>query len=121
MLTHPVMTTDSADSTARIFGEAAISCAATVASLVTKALASVLVTLAPLVGFAERQYIAGVLVSVSSNAVAWIIDPRHFKPATAMPRVGVPSADALDIAAYLYTSGDPKRIESLQRPAELHR
>jgi mono/diheme cytochrome c family protein len=75
----------------------------------------------PLVGFAERQYIAGVLVNVPSNAVAWIMNPRQFKPTTAMPNLGVASADAFDIAAYLYTSGDPKRIETLRQPAAVHR
>jgi mono/diheme cytochrome c family protein len=74
-----------------------------------------------LVGFAERQYIAGILVNVPSNAVAWIMNPRRYKPATAMPNLGVPSAEAFDIAAYLYTSGDPKRIEALRNPAALHR
>jgi len=74
----------------------------------------------PLVGFAERQYIAGVLVNVPSNAVEWITNPKKFKPATAMPIIGVTSADALDIAAYLYTSGDSKRIEALRHPAALH-
>jgi len=75
----------------------------------------------PLVGFAERQYIAGVLVNMPSKAVAWIMNPRQFKPATAMPNLGVTSADAFDIAAWLYASGDPKRIEALRSPAELHR
>ncbi len=75
----------------------------------------------PLAGFAERQYIAGVLVNVPSKAVAWIVNPRQFKPATAMPNLGVTSADAFDIAAWLYTSGDPKRINALRNPAELHR
>ena len=75
----------------------------------------------PLVGFAERQYIAGVLVNTPSNAVRWIVNPKQFKSATAMPKIGVTSADAFDIAAYLYTSGDQKRIEALRRPEELHR
>ena len=74
-----------------------------------------------LVGFAERQYIAGVLVNVPSKAVAWIMNPRQFKAATAMPNVGVTPADAFDIVACLYTSGDPKRIKALRRPAGVHR
>ena len=53
--------------------------------------------------------------------MAWIMDPKGFKPTTAMPNLGVPAADALDIAVYLYTSGDPKRIEALRHPAALHR
>lgn len=75
----------------------------------------------PLVGFAERQYIAGMLVNVPSKAVAWIMNPKRFKPATAMPNLGVTSGDAFDIAAWLYTSGDPKRINALRHPEELHR
>jgi len=75
----------------------------------------------PLVGFAERQYIAGKLVNVPSNAVEWIMNPKKFKSDTAMPKLGVPSADAFDIAAYLYTSGDPRRIQGLRRPEALHR
>jgi mono/diheme cytochrome c family protein len=74
----------------------------------------------PLVGFAERQYIAGILVNAPSNAVAWIMNPKRFKP-TAMPDLGLPAADAFDIAAYLYTSGEAKRIEALRHPAALHR
>ncbi len=71
----------------------------------------------PLVGFAERQYLAGVLVNVPANAAAWIMNPKQFKPGTAMPNVGVSSDDAFDIAAYLYTSGDRRRIEALRRAA----
>jgi mono/diheme cytochrome c family protein len=74
-----------------------------------------------LVGFAERQYIAGILVNAPSNTVAWIMNPRQYKPATAMPNLGVSPADAFDIVAYLYTSGDPRRIEALRNPATLHR
>ena len=74
-----------------------------------------------LVGFAERQYLAGLLVNAPSNTVAWIMHPRQYKPATAMPDLGVPSSDAFDIAAYLYTSGAPRRIAALRNPATLHR
>lgn len=74
----------------------------------------------PLVGFAERQYIAGILVNVPSKAVAWIMNPKQYKPHTAMPNLGVPSPDAFDIAAYLYTFGGPKRIRALRHPEELH-
>ena len=74
-----------------------------------------------LAGFGERQYIAGVLVNVPSKAVAWIMNPKQFKPATAMPNLGVPSTDAVDITAFLYNSGDPKRLEALRNPVGLHR
>jgi cytochrome c1 len=62
-----------------------------------------------------------VLVNEPSNVAAWIMNPRQFKPVTAMPILGVSSTDAFDIAAYLYTSGDSKRIEALRQPAGLHR
>jgi|SRR5579871_426381 len=75
----------------------------------------------PLGGFAERQYIAGMLVNAPSNAVAWIMNPRQFKPATAMPNLGVSSADASDMVAYLYISGDRSRMEALRHPGALHR
>ena len=74
-----------------------------------------------LVGFAERQYIAGILVNAPSNAVAWIMNPGRYTPGTAMPDLGVSSADAFDITAYLYTSGDSNRVEALRNPARLHR
>ncbi len=64
----------------------------------------------PLTQFAERQYIAGFLVNVPSNAAAWIRDPQRFKPKTAMPNLNVQPAEALDMVAYLYTLGSSKRL-----------
>ena len=75
----------------------------------------------PMETFAERQYVAGILVNVPANAVAWITNPKRFKPATVMPNLGVSERDAFDIAAYLYTFGQPRRIETLRKPGELHR
>ncbi len=69
----------------------------------------------PLTGFAERQYIAGSLVNVPSNAVAWITNPQQFKPQTAMPNLNVQPADAVHITAYLYTSGSSERLTALAR------
>ena len=57
----------------------------------------------PLAGLANRVYIAGVLPNVPENLMAWIEDPRSASPKTAMPDVGVTSADARHIAAYLYS------------------
>ncbi|HLH01017.1 MAG TPA: c-type cytochrome [Bryobacteraceae bacterium] len=68
----------------------------------------------PLADFAERQYIAGLLVNLPTNTMNWIRDPQRFKPKTAMPNLGVKAEDARDIAAYLYTLGGPQRIETLQ-------
>lgn len=69
----------------------------------------------PLTGFAERQYIAGSLVNLPTNAMQWIMDPKKYKPNTAMPKLGVKSRDAVDIVAYLYSLGSPKRINALQQ------
>jgi mono/diheme cytochrome c family protein len=69
----------------------------------------------PLTKFAERQYVAGSLVNVPSNAVAWISNPKQFKPQTAMPNLNVQPAEALDITAYLYTSGSSDRLTALER------
>ncbi len=71
----------------------------------------------PLSNFAERQYIAGVLVNAPANLVPWIANPKRFKPATAMPNVGVQPSEAVHMAAYLYTLGSPKRMVTLKRAA----
>jgi cytochrome c1 len=34
---------------------------------------------------------------------AWLRDPPAIDPATAMPNLGLSEAEALDVAAYLYT------------------
>lgn len=57
----------------------------------------------PLTGLANRMYIAGVLPNMPQNLMTWIQDPKGVAPQTAMPDVGVTSADARDIAAYLYS------------------
>ena len=57
----------------------------------------------PLDGIAERSYVAGVLPNTPDNLVQWIMAPRAVDPKTAMPNLGVRTADARDIAAYLYT------------------
>ena len=71
----------------------------------------------PLTALAERQYIAGSLVNVPTNMVAWIVNPQQLKPQTAMPNLNVRSEEALHMTAYLYTSGSAKRLEALQRTA----
>ena len=68
-----------------------------------------------LTGFAERQYIAGSLVNVPTNAMNWIMNPQKYKPDAAMPKLDVKLREAADIAAYLYTLGSRKRIEALRR------
>jgi len=69
----------------------------------------------PLTAWAERQYIAGILVNVPANLVAWIVNPQQFKPQTAMPNLNVGSEEALHMTAYLNTLGSAKRLEALQR------
>ena len=56
-----------------------------------------------LAGFASRAYVGGVLTNTPEHVVAWIRDPRAHSPRTAMPRLGVPEADARQMTAYLYT------------------
>ena len=57
----------------------------------------------PLAALGLRQYIAGQLVNTPENLVRWIADPQSIEPGTVMPDVGVSPAEALDMAAYLYT------------------
>lgn len=64
---------------------------------------------APLTSWAERHYIAGTLLNTPENLVAWISDPQRVEPGTAMPNLGVPQQEALDIAAYLFTLGSIPR------------
>ncbi|MBV9296961.1 MAG: c-type cytochrome [Acidobacteriaceae bacterium] len=75
----------------------------------------------PLTDYAERQYIAGLLVNVPANTVAWITNPKRFKADTAMPNLNVQPAQALDMAAYLYTLGSPRRLTVLERIVAGHR
>ena len=56
----------------------------------------------PLVHMAQRGYIAGVLPNTPENMVRWLRDPPAVDPRTAMPNLGLSSAEAADIAAYLY-------------------
>lgn len=59
----------------------------------------------PLTDFGRRQYIAGRLVNDPENLVAWILDPQAIDSATAMPTLGLDTAQARDAAAYLLTLG----------------
>jgi len=54
-------------------------------------------------GIIARAYIAGRLPNTPDNLVKWIEDPRAVDPGTAMPNTGVTTAQARDIASYLYT------------------
>lgn len=57
----------------------------------------------PLIWFAKRTYIGGVLPNSPPNLVRWLLDPKAVDPLTAMPDLGLNDQQARDIAAYLYT------------------
>jgi cytochrome c len=51
----------------------------------------------------QRSYLAGTLQNSPENLVHWIRHPQQIHPGTAMPEMGVTSADAARIAAFLQT------------------
>jgi cytochrome c len=53
-------------------------------------------------GFRDQMYIGGVLPNVPENLVAWIQNPPHFNPRTAMPNLHVTEEEARAIAIYIY-------------------
>lgn len=57
----------------------------------------------PLRGFAKRGLIAGRLPNQPDTLVAWLRDAPSLAPDTAMPATDLTSAQARDVAAYLYT------------------
>lgn len=57
----------------------------------------------PLEHIASRMYLAGHLPNTPENLMRWIQHPQQIDPKTVMPDMGVSSAEARDIAAYLYT------------------
>lgn len=61
----------------------------------------------PLDHWAERHFIAGALINTPDNLVRFIADPQAVEPGTVMPNLGVSPQEALDMAAYLFTLGDP--------------
>jgi cytochrome c1 len=64
----------------------------------------------PLYYIANRTIIAGQLPNTPENLTRWIQHPRSVEPKTAMPELGVSSAEAYDIAAYLYTVRGEERL-----------
>jgi cytochrome c2 len=54
-----------------------------------------------LAGLAQRSYLAGTLQNTRENLVHWIQHPQQLHPGTAMPEMGVTSADAVRIATFL--------------------
>ncbi len=59
----------------------------------------------PLVDYAGRKLLAGILPNTPRNLVPWLIDPSAIDPQTGMPPVGLTETEARHIAAYLYTLG----------------
>jgi cytochrome c len=57
----------------------------------------------PLDDWADRWYIAGRLINEPPELIRWIQAPQSIDPGNAMPDMGVPTDDAEDIAAHLYT------------------
>ena len=56
-----------------------------------------------LAGIQDRWSIAGRLPNTPANLVRWIMHPQEVDPGTLMPDLGVPTQQARDIAAYLYS------------------
>ncbi len=57
----------------------------------------------PLLHFAQRVYIAGVMPNTLERLITWLTVPQAVKPGTAMPDLGLTDGEARDVAAYLYT------------------
>lgn len=56
-----------------------------------------------LAGIGSRKYLAGVLPNTPGNMLRWLQAPQQLAPGTAMPDLGVATADARDMAAFLET------------------
>ena len=56
----------------------------------------------PLTALARNVYVAGILPNQPDHLIRWILDPPAVDPRTAMPDLGVSTAEARDIASYLY-------------------
>lgn len=57
----------------------------------------------PLTEWAARRFIAGALPNTPENLMLFIMDPDSVEPGTAMPDLGVDTAAARHMAAYLFT------------------
>ena len=56
-----------------------------------------------LAGIARRTFIGGSMPNTPQNLARWVRNPHNIDPTTAMPAVGLDDAQALDVAAFLYT------------------
>src|SRR4051794_11549212 len=57
----------------------------------------------PLQDVKRRVYIGGVVTNSPDNIIKWIVSPQAFSPRSAMPATGISTAEARDVAAYLYS------------------
>jgi cytochrome c len=57
----------------------------------------------PLTEWSARRFIAGALPNTPENLMLFIMDPDSVEPGTAMPDLGVDTAAARHMAAYLFT------------------
>jgi mono/diheme cytochrome c family protein len=57
----------------------------------------------PLIDWAERAYIAGILPNTRENLARWIMDPSAVSPRTLMPNLGVAPEHARAMAEFLLT------------------
>jgi cytochrome c len=57
----------------------------------------------PLDRIATRVFLAGSQPNDATHMMAWIQHPQAVEPGVGMPEMGVTTADARDLAAYLYT------------------
>lgn len=57
----------------------------------------------PLIKFADRTFIAGMLRNEPANLQQWLRHPQQVVPGNAMPEMGIDEQQARDIAAFLYT------------------
>ena len=57
--------------------------------------------------WAERSLIAGKLRNRPAVLVRWLVDPPAMIPGTGMPDQGVTPEEAVHMAAYLYSLGEP--------------
>lgn len=59
----------------------------------------------PLHKFGRRSYIAGQLDNTPENLIRWLRGPQEVEPGTDMPDLGISTAEARNIAAYLERLG----------------
>ncbi len=57
----------------------------------------------PLDHIADRMIIAGMLSNTPEHMTAWLEAPQSIVPGNAMPNMGLKTAEARNVAAYLYT------------------